>query len=324
MKVLKGLLISFLSIILFFSFSLFTLAFLLNQTLLKPAFINKELEQLPVSEIAKELLPQMMPQGLQLSGVPITIDQALVTEVAYSTISKLEPQLKEQAKLAVTEGYNYLLGKTGYLNIVIRLATLKTSLHDNLRQSVLDALKKSPPQVPGMTPEMVQQLVSQYFDQYFEISFQQYTAEIQDTYTISETTIPSDAMSQLRQIKVYIGYFRTGFYVLIGVMLLLVALIILLESNLKGSLRSLGLNLLLFGGTGFAIDFLFNRYAPNFMGSFLSQMAPGGMPPSIQTWAMQLSDDIAAPLQTLSIAIIAGGAVLFIASFFIKSSGPAT
>jgi len=151
--------------------------------------------------------------------------------------------------------------------------------------------------------------------------YEELATQIPDTYAVNETNISSDAMSQLKQIKMFVGYYQLFFKVLIGVIVLCVALIVLVERNLKGTTRSLGLNLLFFGGVGYAIDFLFNSFAPNYANSLINQMAIGGasIPPSILTWLMKFMDDMMAPLQTLSIAILITGAVLFIASFFLKS-----
>ena len=326
MKFLKGLAISFLSLILFLSLSLFGAAFVLNQTLLNPNFINKEIDNLNVPAIASDVMSQTMSPVMQvpLGAQSISIDRKVIANVLSDVIKQYEPELKSQAKTAVTSAYNYLLGKTNSLNISFNLAGIKTNLKDTLRTNILDALQKNPPpQLAGLPSQTVQQLITQFFDPALDQFYQQFTSQIPDTYKINEATIPPDALNQLSQIKVYIGYYQLGFKVLIGVIILCVVLIVLVEHNLKGTARSLGLNLLFFGGVGYAIDFLFNRFAPNYASSLINQMAPSGtIPPSILTWLMKLMDDMMAPLQTLSIAIVATGAVLFIASFFLKSPEP--
>ncbi len=61
MKFLKGLALTLLSFLLFLSLSIFSLAFLLNSTVLNAGFITSELDRLEVSPLVAEIISEQMP-----------------------------------------------------------------------------------------------------------------------------------------------------------------------------------------------------------------------------------------------------------------------
>lgn len=102
MKFLKGLGLTVLSFLLFLSLSIFSLAFLLNGTILNPDFITSELDRFEVAALTEEIISEQAP-GEEL---PEELRTTLV-----NTISKLEPVVKEQVDAAIHSIYDYLLGK---------------------------------------------------------------------------------------------------------------------------------------------------------------------------------------------------------------------
>ena len=101
MKFLKGLGLTVLGFLLFLSLSIFTMAFLLNSTILNPDFITSELDRFEVSSLAEEIISGQTPEEL-----PEEFNAALV-----DTITKLEPVVKEQVNAAIYSVYDYLLGE---------------------------------------------------------------------------------------------------------------------------------------------------------------------------------------------------------------------
>ncbi len=102
MKFLKGLALTLLSFLLFLSLSIFSLAFLLNSTILSPDFITSELDRLEISPLVEEIINEQMPA----EEFPEELSAALI-----NTITKLEPVVKEQVNAAIYSTYDYLLGK---------------------------------------------------------------------------------------------------------------------------------------------------------------------------------------------------------------------
>jgi hypothetical protein len=112
MKALKGFGLGILSLLLFFSLSVFGLAFLLNSTALNPRFISAELGRLDVSALVEEIISEQPPS----SNFPPEMRTALV-----QTTDKLEPSLKQETSAAISSVYDYLLGKTKGLDLALIL-----------------------------------------------------------------------------------------------------------------------------------------------------------------------------------------------------------
>lgn len=132
MKILKGLALSFLSFLLFLSLSVLGLTFMLNNTLLNPAFVTSEIKRLNISPLVEELLSK------ETNGLSKELKASIV-----SAAPEVEPLLKEQISAAVYPVYDYLLGKDKTLDLAstLRNTILKTdfvvSLVDKLDLSSL-------------------------------------------------------------------------------------------------------------------------------------------------------------------------------------------
>ena len=87
--------------------------------------------------------------------------QLFIKEAMYGVISDQEPWLKEQLNTAIYSGYDYFLGKSEKLNIVISLEPLKASLRDSLWQAFKQNL---PPELSGLSQDQLKP----YFDQYYQ------------------------------------------------------------------------------------------------------------------------------------------------------------
>ena len=102
MKILKGLAIGLLSFLLFLSLVALGLAFMLNSTIFNPDFVVSEVDKLDVTSLAGELISEQIPE----EEFPGELRATLV-----DTITKLEPQVKEQVNAATYSIFDYLLGK---------------------------------------------------------------------------------------------------------------------------------------------------------------------------------------------------------------------
>lgn len=125
MNFLKGLGVSILSFILFLVLIVFSVAFMLHGTILNSEFVLAQVDKIPISDIARDISDEFI--GEQLSQ-----EMPFVKDVALNVLEKQEPWIKKEIKAAVTTGYDYFLGKTDELNIVIPLSELKGNLQDTL------------------------------------------------------------------------------------------------------------------------------------------------------------------------------------------------
>ncbi len=295
MKVLKGLAAGILSFLLFLSLATFGFVFTLNRTVLSPDFVVSEVDKIDMPQLAKEIAEQQL-------GGQLTSETQLLKEAVYQVISDQEPWLKEQINVSIHTAYDFLLGKSGSLRLTISLEPLKAALKDTLRNVFMKSL---PPQIASLPPAQIEQ----YFNQYY----QQFAAQIPSELQLDESQIPPEAMKQLLQARQIIGYFQTGFYALIGFMLLLLLCIILIERNVRKTTRGLGVNFSLYGALEFAGIFVTKNFLPK-------DFTLPGLPPSLQPWLLVTANDLLMPLQTFSLGLLIVGIVLIVVSFIFKPS----
>lgn len=156
------------------------------------------------------------------------------------------------------------------------------------------------------TKDEVKNTVQEYLNSYIE--------EIDDTYTIDESTIGADGMNTLNDARTYIGYFKLGYFWLYVVIVVLAGLIFLINWNdVRASMRSLGIDLLVFG----VLDLLGILVMKSLS---LMTSIPGynDVPVSVQNWIQGVVSDITSIMMTFSIAVMVIGAVLLTVSFIIK------
>jgi len=290
MKFLKGFALFILGSLLFLSLFTFGIAFMLNQTVLNPDFIVYQVDRLDITSLAEDMLSQqVLPEG-----------EELMEEVVSDTITDLEPWMKEQAADAAYAVYDYLEGRSQSLSLVVSLEPVKASLRENLREAFLQSL---PPELAGLPPDMIES----YFDEYY----QQIAQEIPPTFELNEASLGAEGTALLEQTRQIIDYFNLSYTALIGVILLLILLIILVNREVRGSTRGLGINFLTCG----ILSFLGVFAAEKLIGPILLQ---ANMPPYLETWVPQLLSDTLAPLVMYSIVLASVGVILLIVSFAYK------
>lgn len=289
MKFLKGLAISLLSFILFLSLGVFGTVYMLNNTLLNPDFVVAQVDRLDVASLTREVTEGQI-------GGQLPSEVGFLEEAMYDAIAENEPWLKEQVNAGIYSFYDFLLGKSEKLSMIISLEPLKESLRDSLRQAFMQDI---PPELSSLSPAQIEQ----YFNQYY----QEFSAQIPSTFELDESILPPEIMAPLMQARQYIGYAQTYYYPLIGFMVLLVVLIILLHRNVKGATRGLGITFLIYGILEFAGVFATKNFLP-------TNLPLPDIPPSLQSWLTGFIVDFVAPMQTFSIGLMAAGAALIIVS----------
>ena len=289
MKFLKGLAISLLSFILFLSLGVFGTVYMLNNTLLNPDFVSAQVDKIPISSLMREVTEEQISEQLPEEAW-------FLKETLYNVISEQEPWIKEQVNAGIYSFYDFLLGKTERLSVIISLEKLKEGLRDSLWQVFMQDI---PPELSSLPPAQLEQ----YFDEYYR----QFSAQIPSEFTVDESQIPPEVMAQLIQARQYIGYAQTFYYPLIGFMVLLVILIILLQRSVKGATRGLGITFLFYGAIEYASIWAVGYFGPTYLPLV-------EIPSSLQMWLTGFINDLLAPLQTFGIGLMAAGAALIIVS----------
>jgi hypothetical protein len=290
-NIVKGLVLSLLSMLLFFTLGVFGLAFTFNRTLLDPEFVSMEIDRLDIVQLAAEIIAPQVPPEMDF-----------INEALNQAIGDAEPKIKAEIRAAVHSSYDYLLGRSQDLAFTVSLTEVKSEIRDSLWQYIQTS---PPPELSNVPPA----LLEEYFDQVYR----QYTEEIPDI--IDETQLSPEMLRELADIRQSISYYRSGFYVLIALMLLLTLAIILISRDLKSSTRSLGISFLVYGAFGFAMNLVWQRFAPQFL-------SLPDLPLYLQTWLIQVSQDVISPLRIFTIATMLVGTTLLVVSFIYRR-GPA-
>jgi len=219
MKFLKVLALSLLSLLLFLSLSIFGLVLTLNHTILNPDFVISELNRLDITSLTKDWLSQQIPQ-----------EEPYLAEVLDNTIADLEPWIKEQVNAGIYTSYDYLLGKGESLSLVISLEPVKDSLKDNLREAILQT---PPPELAGAAPAAIELYINEAYQNIDEM--------IPPRFEFNESSLGPEVLAQLEQVRQVISYVQLGYKVLIGFILLLILGIILVNREVRGATRKLGI-----------------------------------------------------------------------------------
>ena len=300
MNFLKGLLTTLLTFLLFLALAAFGTLFALRSTLLDPDFVVAQVEKLDVAALAEEMT------GMQLSG-QIPAEASFLEEALYNAIAENEPYLKEQASAAIYSGYDYLLGRSDQLNMVVSLEPVKADMKEELWQLFQQNKESLPPEVSALPPEML--------EQYFEEFYRQIEGAVPSEFAIDESSIPPDMMAVVDILRTNAGYLETAYYGLIALMVVLVLGIILLHRSVKGATRELGVTFLIYGVIEYAGVWATQRYS--------ASIPLPDIPPSMQTWLNGFINDLIAPMQTLGIGLMVAGAVLIIVSIVYPRLRPA-
>jgi hypothetical protein len=281
--------IGFLGFLLFVSLSVFGLTFAINRTLLNPDFVISQLDRLEVSSLVEEMLIEQIPEGMEF-----------MAEYVDDMVADLEPWLREQVSTIVYASYDYLLGRSESLSLVIDTGPMKQSLRDSAWQAFLAS---PPPELQGVPPA----LVEPYFDEYYG----EFSEQIPPTVEINQSVIGPEIMARLEQMRRYIGYLQLAYRVSIGAMIAIIVGLVFLHREVRGATRSIGIPCLTCGISTY-ISTVVIKY---FIGR---QMATVGLPAQLQDWLPRFLSDVLAPLQMFGIVLMMVGTALLIVSLAYK------
>jgi hypothetical protein len=290
--------LGFLSFLLFVSLSGFGLAFTINRTVLNPDFVVSRLDTLEVVLLAEDLLVAQVPEE-----VMALVPAELIDEVLDDVLTDLEPWLREQLGRAVNTGYDYLLGRSQSLSLVVNVAPVKEAVRDKLRQALLT----SPPAGLEMIPSAE---LGRLFDEFYE----QVSGEIPSNLEINESTpneLSPDIMPALMQVRQYIGYFQIIYWALVVATALFIMGIILLDRRVGRATRWIGIPCLISGIVSYVGTFIIRNFAEG----MITQVS---LPAPLGDWLTQLVGDALAPMRIYGIILMAVGVALLIVSVVYK------
>jgi len=299
------------------------LAQILRTHILTSDFVVSLLEALDIGTLSSEFLSEQLTAELpeELRYLSQYVDDA---------VAEAETTIKEDIGAAADPILDYLLGERQSISIEISLEPIIESLEDSLRKAFL---KSPPPELADLSPGQLNQLFEQYF--------QELTSEAPSTIELDEDLLPADLPAQiadvlaqaedglkearqeiaegiadaeagLEQAREYVSQFKLYYNILIGIILLLILLTVLINREVKGATRSLGITFLTYGAIE-AIGVFIGRY---FADAQIAEMvAQADIPSALQGFVVQLLNDFTAPLQMFSIGLAVAGVVLIVVSF---------
>jgi len=301
MSALKIVAIVLLNLFLSLSLVVFGFAFTINMTALNADYVTSQLDDLPVSSLMQE--------------VEISTEESLgdfpIEDYLDDVAAELEPWIKEQAGIIVPHIYDYVLGKSQSLDVVISLEPVRQSLEHTLREAFLES---PPPELVGLS--------SAELEQEFDTRFEKFAENIPATFALGESRLEhelspqvakslEDAEEALGEAQRYIGYFNLGYGLLIGFIVLLVLGIILIYREVKGATRTLGATFLTYGVINIIAVFVARGLAR-------PPIARLDIPLSLQTWLTQLINSSLTPLLILAIVLLIVGAALLTVFFIYR------
>jgi hypothetical protein len=156
MGVLRSLATSILSFILFLTLAVFSIAFMLKGTVLNYDFVSDQVDKVPIADIARDF-------GDELITSELTQGMPFVKDVALNVFEEKEPWIKDKLKDAMDSGYDYMLGETDTLYIVIPLSELKADLQSTLWNEARSYLQqelvgKSEAEISSYLQDIVRQI----------------------------------------------------------------------------------------------------------------------------------------------------------------------
>ena len=262
----------------------------ISTTVLNPAFIVSELDDVPVHTIfAEEAKKQVPPEAAFL--LP------LIDEVAVD----LEPWAREQMAVVVRAASVYLKGQ-GEFSAVISLVEAKNLLETRL----VEVMRESPP--PGLEVLDPQQL-----DAFVALIVQELDNRFPDYMEITEAFLGAETMDGLRVAREFSGYVTWALRLLPVVALLAILLIALIQSwRGRPVARFIGAALILAGVAGVVAGYLVRSVAPG--------MLPTEIPPEVSAVLPGLIGDCCHPLLVYSGIAALVGIGLILLSFRLRTA----
>jgi hypothetical protein len=355
MKILKIIGTIFFSILLFIALVIFCVAFFVNGTALNNGFVTDEVDQLPVSSIARDIaegqIDDQFPEGSDF-----------LKDVAYRVIENQEPWVKTQLKNAINTGYDYFYDRTDYFTITIPLTELKTDLSNTLWPEAEDYLSeelagKSDAEISDYLQDIIDQIPSDILPPDLAILPEAESNKYLEQYLRSAAGVPQKSGYPVldpatkadidQTINQYISDFISGipdsytvdestmgtdgtqalqnakqgvgyfqnWYPWLIVLLFVLAGLIYLV-NWGIKIPTRAVGIVLFiVGVIFLVGIIVVRTLP--ITQWVTDAAETDISPALQTWIQNLVSDVTGVLLPLTIGLLVGGVILIVVSIIL-------
>jgi len=288
---------------------------LLGLTLLSSDLIIAIIDTMDGPEMASILWVEFEEEIMQEFSFPEEASSHLVADLR-ELLTDLKPWAIDQVEYISGPISDYLEGETESFSVTISLEPLR----DGFRGVLLGVFLDFPPdELEGLPPEELEQA--------FDVIWAEFAEEmLPPTFEIDEAVLGKDgpfqiasassgAETALSQVRGYFSRIRLAYILSIVVSVLLIAGIVLIYRNVRGSTRTLGIVFLASG----LVLLVLALIGKNVGGEQMLQ-AMVGTPQQLQVWASQVLVGLLAPLQWLGVGFMAGGVGLLVASFVYKPS----
>lgn len=276
MGFLRGFLLGLLAALLCFFLLVFIFVLTVKSTLMNADFMVDESQKIDISVAVSEYLIDQM-----------SIDDTIILAIKRSTV-ELEPWIRQQLDMAIYSCYDYCLGKTDSLELVLDLDMFKTGLSDNLEK----VYSQFPPSDYLELPEADRES--------FLYKVKQDVMDILPSrLVITEIDLGDDIMESLDSMKSIASLITTSFRLSLVIMAVALLLLILILRSRKTLMRSFGIVLILDGLLTFSALMIFQNV-------YLSDLYPQDTIPELQVWIPLVIKDALYP------AFVAGAVLLLL------------
>jgi hypothetical protein len=280
--------------------------------------------------ILTDYIGEQLPQDITLSSAQID-----------RVVTALQPAVKTALSGASGNFADYLTGISPNFNVNIPLATVMPTLKTVVREAYMAQL---PANVRGLSPYIIDSAFEQYytdFSQTIPASYEANSDEIGISANTNITKALNDVQSSLantrdhidsankdfgdnlKEVKTYVGYFRTGFMCLIALIIVLILGIALLCRNVKDACRNLGIIFSVYGALALAVVILARMFALHPLAKALHLSSRQDTIQAFINIPKLLLDGITSPLQIVSLVCLISGIVLIIVSIVYPKLKPA-
>ena len=159
--------------------------------------------------------------------------------------------------------------------------------------------------VSGLTEEIVRPFFDEYVDEI--------VTQIPDSYSIDEELLGTEGMEAIDMARTYVGYFQTGFYVLIAVVIVLIGLVFLIYRRMREPGLAVGITLTVYGFLQVASSITARSL------DIFSYMPEGDeIPATLQNLANSIYLDTLAPMLYFGIGVLVVGIALIVLGIVMK------
>jgi hypothetical protein len=273
----------------------------LRSSLMDPALAASIIDQVDFSPYISQVLVDNLP-NLNIGG--IALDPTPYLPAADAVI---QPYFKAQVALLLPRIYDYILGDSRTLDLSVPVGPVLDDIHSTLKTAVL----ASPPaDFAGLPPD----LLSLGFDIAWQITLPQVPASVD---IISETGISlptaitsqlDDAQRILKDVRQGVIYYQEAFWGLVALTLFFMALIAVVNFNLKRAYLVLGITFAAYGTLEAGGLIVARALIHSRLTSF------SDVPISMRPWLIQLVDTATNPLLIFAVCFAAAGIILITVS----------